>query len=215
MKRAFTLIELLCVCALLTILAAILFPVFAAARDKARQTTCLSNVRQISVAQSLYIQDWDERLPHWYEVGDGSAAAAWGGYTFWTEYFQPYLRSRAVLRCPSFAWPNGEALPGTKLADYSLLTWGPNGDGSRGNPYWRWPGNMSLAQVRRPAEAFNLMDGATTTEGTAALAPRHQGGINCACLDGHARWLSLGEAFRIDRGAGGGYRYAHISADLE
>jgi prepilin-type N-terminal cleavage/methylation domain-containing protein/prepilin-type processing-associated H-X9-DG protein len=62
-RAAFTLIELLVVIAVIAILAAILFPVFAQARDKARQATCLSNLRQIGLAQHLYLQDYDERLP--------------------------------------------------------------------------------------------------------------------------------------------------------
>src|SRR5437763_1776305 len=61
----FTLIELLVVIAIIAILAAILFPVFARAREKARQATCLSNQKQLSTAMSMYSQDYDERFPNW------------------------------------------------------------------------------------------------------------------------------------------------------
>src|SRR4026209_660618 len=63
-KAAFTLIELLVVIAVIAILAALLFPVFAQARDKARQAACLSNLRQIGSALHMYLQDYDERLPN-------------------------------------------------------------------------------------------------------------------------------------------------------
>ena len=61
-RRGFTLIELLVVIAIIAILAAILFPVFARAREKARQTSCLSNLKQVGLASNMYLQDYDERL---------------------------------------------------------------------------------------------------------------------------------------------------------
>src|SRR5580692_6924427 len=64
-KKAFTLIELLVVIAIIAILAAILFPVFAQARESARKTSCLSNVKEISLALTMYVQDYDERFPMW------------------------------------------------------------------------------------------------------------------------------------------------------
>ena len=67
-KRGFTLIELLVVIAIIAILAAILFPVFAKAREKARQTTCLSNVKQITLGILQYAQDYDERFPMLYDL---------------------------------------------------------------------------------------------------------------------------------------------------
>jgi prepilin-type N-terminal cleavage/methylation domain-containing protein len=68
-QTAFTLIELLVVIAVIAIIAALLFPVFAAARDKARQVTCLSNLRQIGSALHMYVQDYDERLPNCCSTG--------------------------------------------------------------------------------------------------------------------------------------------------
>ena len=70
-KRGFTLIELLVVIAIIAILAAILFPVFARAREKARQSSCLSNVKQIGLGMMMYVQDYDERFPTLYYTPPG------------------------------------------------------------------------------------------------------------------------------------------------
>jgi prepilin-type N-terminal cleavage/methylation domain-containing protein/prepilin-type processing-associated H-X9-DG protein len=80
---AFTLIELLVVIAIIAVLAAILFPVFAAARDKARQATCLSNLRQIGAALELYVQDYDERMP---------IACTSGRSVTWTDWARGYTK---------------------------------------------------------------------------------------------------------------------------
>src|SRR5687767_10409315 len=96
-RRGFTLIELLVVIAIIAILAAILFPVFAQAREKARQVSCLSNGRQIGTAVMMYCQDWDEGLP----LNNHSGADAG-----WLTTLQAYSRSRLLNRCPSDASPN-------------------------------------------------------------------------------------------------------------
>jgi len=101
MKKAFTLIELLVVIAIIAILAAILFPVFAQARDKARQTSCLSNVKQIALGFMMYKQDYDETLPSAYfhknfVTGGGSA-----GYTHWSGMINPYVKNWQMYVCPS------------------------------------------------------------------------------------------------------------------
>lgn len=97
-RRAFTLIELLVVIALIALLAALLFPVFAQAREKARQTACISNARQIGMGILLYAQDFDEALPPVsFDAEDGEPP------TLWTALLAPYLRSSALLRCPGDA----------------------------------------------------------------------------------------------------------------
>src|SRR5690348_3717227 len=106
-RRGFTLIELLVVIAIIAILAAILFPVFAQAREKARQTGCLSNLRQIGTAAQMYAQDDDERLPGT-ELGEGD------GEYHWLEMLAPYTKNRGLFTCPSAAvktlyQPNGVA----------------------------------------------------------------------------------------------------------
>lgn len=92
MKRGFTLIELLVVIAIIAILAAILFPVFASAREAARKTTCLSNVKEIDTAVQMYLQDYDEVLP------TSSSNGMVGEPTYMV---QPYLKNYGVLFCPS------------------------------------------------------------------------------------------------------------------
>jgi prepilin-type N-terminal cleavage/methylation domain-containing protein/prepilin-type processing-associated H-X9-DG protein len=112
-RNAFTLIELLVVIAIIAILAAILFPVFAQAREKARQTSCLSNMKQLGTAAMMYVQDYDERMPSDANTTrpDGSFAGDgdWGK-DFWMFHFRPYIgmkvgniqqRGQSVFTCPS------------------------------------------------------------------------------------------------------------------
>ena len=98
-RRAFTLIELLVVIAIIAILAAILFPVFARAREQARKTSCLSNMKQIGTAILMYAQDYDERLvPAATGVCPGPNAYGWADLTF------PYIKNEKVFDCPSSTW---------------------------------------------------------------------------------------------------------------
>ncbi|MBQ0105711.1 MAG: DUF1559 domain-containing protein [Armatimonadetes bacterium] len=117
-KHGFTLIELLVVIAIIAILAAILFPVFAQAREKARQTSCLSNCKQIGTAVQLYVDDFDECYPLM-TINDTSA----GGYAAtgvrfitdvsynqtswcWQHAIFPYLKNPQMLACPSSKFKN-------------------------------------------------------------------------------------------------------------
>jgi prepilin-type N-terminal cleavage/methylation domain-containing protein len=92
-KRGFTLIELLVVIAIIAILAAILFPVFAQAREKARQSACASNCRQIGLALMMYAQDYDEILVMRYYGRNNELS--------WKDVMAPYLKSADIYRCPS------------------------------------------------------------------------------------------------------------------
>ena len=91
----FTLIEVLVVMAIIAILAAILFPVFARAREKARQTTCSSNLRQLGMAVEMYTADWDDTYPM---IGYGFAT---GDVTTVFELCYPYMKNREIVRCAS------------------------------------------------------------------------------------------------------------------
>lgn len=98
-RRGFTLIELLVVIAIIAILAAILFPVFAQARDKARAAACLSNVKQIALGVQMYTQDYDETLPHQQaDYADFLSAAAGPN---WAKGIQPYMKNDQLYKCPS------------------------------------------------------------------------------------------------------------------
>jgi len=95
-RSGFTLIELLVVIAIIAILAAILFPVFAQAREKARATSCLSNLKQIQLGVKMYTQDNDEQsMIHWY-VPNGI-----GGFNTWMEAVYPYIKNTQIFFCPS------------------------------------------------------------------------------------------------------------------
>src|ERR1700710_648750 len=98
-RRGFTLIELLVVIAIIAILAAILFPVFAQAREKARQTACLSNMKQIGLGFLQYVQDYDGQLPQ----SDGGTPSMYVA----AARIMPYVKNFQVFKCPSSLWPQG------------------------------------------------------------------------------------------------------------
>jgi prepilin-type N-terminal cleavage/methylation domain-containing protein/prepilin-type processing-associated H-X9-DG protein len=185
-RNGFTLIELLVVIAIIAILAAILFPVFAQAREKARQASCLSNMKQIGLGMSLYVQDYDETFPHspWngQEVGttdhDSPAGAKYKTRFTWIWQLHPYIKSRQIWVCPSD--PNPKDTTG---AAYSVANniWGiptPNSYGVNMHlfPYVVNPGescsgdckgaitwfanNQSrrLASIETPANMYAISD---------------------------------------------------------
>jgi prepilin-type N-terminal cleavage/methylation domain-containing protein/prepilin-type processing-associated H-X9-DG protein len=147
-NRAFTLIELLVVIAIIAILAAILFPVFAQAREKARGISCLSNIKQVNLSWQMYLQDYDETMcPMWSWNIDPNASDTGlgsGHDDFWPKLLDPYTKSWAIYHCPSAPDPN------------AYFGGGPNA----------WYGN----QMRASNIGYNYLDlsqwdGCTTTEG--------------------------------------------------
>ncbi len=167
-RRGFTLIELLVVIAIIAILAAILFPVFARAREKARQSSCLSNVKQLGLGLLMYAQDYDERMAYYYRYyPPGSTVLYW-----WGDLLQPYVKNYQILECPSGSWgytyarPSG--LPDPLVCSYAMpnMTIDINGvaiPGISGN---------SMAILVEPANTILLVDSTTTeiyTGGTSSF----------------------------------------------
>ncbi len=193
--RGFTLIELLVVIAIIAILAAILFPVFAKAREKARQTSCLSNIKQIDLGAMMYAADYDDKIiPMTHPLG-------WQ-YGYWPQLIEPYIKNAQILWCPSL---EGTGVYGSYGENYIHMTGSPT-VGQTAQKY---------GQIARPAESMlfgedyppggchiytrcpmcAVRDGRPLSDPTywmhAAWAEVHNGGQNVAYLDGHAKWLPI------------------------
>ena len=199
-SAAFTLIELLVVIAIISLLAAILFPVFAQAREKARQTTCASNQKQLGTAILMYASDYDEQLP--------LAAYATTGFAFvtWHDLTNPYAKNTGIWHCPSSLVAPADA--GGKITTHfgynvryltTINAFFTNVDSHTA---------VSLAEVTRPAETVLLSDAKASManswcgdDGKFLLPPSgadahcwgrpaylHTQGANVLWLDGHVKW---------------------------
>jgi prepilin-type N-terminal cleavage/methylation domain-containing protein/prepilin-type processing-associated H-X9-DG protein len=201
-RRAFTLIELLVVIAIIAIMAAILFPVFARARDRGYQASCLSNLKQIGLGMTLYTQDYDETLPRYVEN--------WS-----TLIIQPYIRNQQVVTvCPAgffdpkylrppfsyapvaYGFNGAHRAPGYPTPPFTFSGGDPRITGSSGDL-------ATLAKAANPAECVWVADysdwGMTFPENDLPLSAcayaynggRHSGGNNALFLDGHAKWTQM------------------------
>ncbi len=198
----FTLIELLVVIAIIAILAAILFPVFAKARENARKTTCTSNMKQLSLGAMMYSQDYDEKVLSYYMYQPYPTVLFW-----WGDLIQPYTKNYQCLICPSGNWggytgarPPG--LPNPLVCSYALPA--INRDANH-NAIATLSGS-SLAAVNDPAGTILLTESTSSeiyTAGTpdyhlvdvidygslTRVARRHMDGFVAGYCDGHAKWL--------------------------
>jgi prepilin-type N-terminal cleavage/methylation domain-containing protein/prepilin-type processing-associated H-X9-DG protein len=182
-RAAFTLIELLVVIAIIAILAAILFPVFAQARAKARQATCLSNVKQLALSAMMYVQDYDEQFP--LTVVQSAPGQTWlwnfsipvpvgwtqdtthpavvsAGY-YWANSIQPYIKNYGLYACPSgnpYTQPQAR-YAGTPRLQPADVTYTMNG----------LLNQLSIAGINSPAELMMQWEGRGKTKARgAALA---------------------------------------------
>lgn len=205
-SHAFTLIELLVVIAIIAILAAILFPVFAQAREKARQTSCLSNLKQVGLGLMMYVQDYDEIYPVNIYMGSNPDHSP---CVFLSQIaVAPYIKNMDLYRCPSdpapFDFPVGMAAIGmppvctaspalTKMSyvpNFALIDWG-----NPSNFFPPVPGRAvkSMASVEYPAETAAYYDGSHTLPDKyfsimdIPIQARHSTFVNVAWADGHAK----------------------------
>jgi prepilin-type N-terminal cleavage/methylation domain-containing protein/prepilin-type processing-associated H-X9-DG protein len=157
-RSGFTLIELLVVIAIIAIIAAILFPVFAQAREKARAISCLSNCKQMGMAVHMYAMDYDDGLPSVRMEGLGMALAE-----SWLSLVQPYVRARLLQRCPSdssTAWND----PQPRVSSYGLNAYFDPMHPPYGDP--NSPRGFNLAMIVRPAECLFIAELAELHKGT-------------------------------------------------
>lgn len=182
-RSGFTLIELLVVIAIIAILAAILFPVFAQAREKARGISCLSNTKQLGMAVLMYVQDYDENFPV------GFSAISWTGDDLWNQKVLPYIKNVNVFMCPDDKtglielfgdWPQYEI---SYAANGSYGPWccAPNW-----NSGFQLQGPMGVSNNSTWLDGDHLSDAAVTQPaGTILISEKHNSDVQAAVAAGY------------------------------
>ncbi|HEX8834917.1 MAG TPA: type II secretion system protein [Abditibacteriaceae bacterium] len=211
--RGFTLIELLVVVAVIAILAAILFPVFSSARERARRTACVSNGRQIGLAFMQYTQDNDE----YYPLTTHSVNAD-GTLNSWTDTLQGYVKNRQIYRCPndtSQYWDTADPDGRMRRSSYFLSSY-LQGMGM----YGKLSSFQNASKIIYVAESADDKTGdhfhpslwgsatrvgiwdASRNETPELALRRHQDGFNVVYADGHAKWVKWSQVWWQDSTAG-------------
>jgi prepilin-type N-terminal cleavage/methylation domain-containing protein/prepilin-type processing-associated H-X9-DG protein len=196
-RAGFTLIELLVVIAIIAILAAILFPVFAQAREAARKTQCLSNLKNLGVAMLMYAQDYDEQMVPWNLRFNNKNVHDENGISLsWDRLIHPYTKNVGVLACPSDIGSTRPVIPGLGIVVRSYSY-----PGSIGGGWCPYSPPRPLAAIPEPARTVILDErdncgdtkkgaewewcSVTDTEGEVAW--RHNRQANFLYADGHAK----------------------------
>ena len=194
-RAAFTLVELLVVIAIIAILAAILFPVFARARENARRSSCQSNLKQLGLGALQYVQDYDERFP----LGVTPTDSTFTDFTFALDLIQPYVKNKQVAICPSDdgAPDVNLYLPGITPVSYvgnqAIMT----------SPIFHvispvayptpLPLPAHLSEIRDSARLPLIWDAINASLNPAMpdlpVQRRHLEGANCVFVDGHVKWF--------------------------
>ncbi len=211
-RTGFTLIELLVVIAIIAILAAILFPVFAQAREAARKTTCLSNLKQLGLGMTMYASDNDEQAVPWnLRYRDKNQYDQFKVSLSWDRLIQPYIKNNNVLACPSDSGSTKPILPGHGLVIRSYTY-----PGNIGGGWCPWTPPRSLASMPQPSQTVVLIERdncgqppgkgewewCSVNDNESEMAWRHGLQSNVLYADGHAKttpWVNDGSK----KGSGG------------
>ncbi|OPZ87917.1 MAG: Type II secretion system protein G precursor [bacterium ADurb.Bin429] len=174
MRKGFTLIELLVVIAIIAILAAILFPVFAKAREKARQNTCMNNVRQLCIAMTMYAQDNDSKLP---------LASGWN-----SQLAANYGAENKIFDCPTTSFAGKSMQPDYYFVAGSFLS------GAALNDVGSAVEAVMIAELKSPSSGKPFVDDGDTGDLAKALAQcdtgRHNNGAVFGYVDGHVGYIT-------------------------
>jgi len=193
-SKGFTLIELLVVIAIIAILAAILFPVFARARENARKSTCQSNLKQMATAALQYAQDYDETMVRVNIFLGGST------YYGWVWLLQPYVKNTQIFTCPSKPSAKWDGNNPSQYSGHGYAFYGINNNADGGPSLSARP----LAMIPNPADIamfgdsssgnYYVMDwdDATSNDNGHVSEARHSEGANFAFADGHVKWMKDG-----------------------